>query len=166
MFARFRNFSKDEAGFTLIELLVVILIIGILAAIAIPVFLNQQKKAGDAALKSDVKNLATIYHTYAVDRPNAVFPDYQRDWRNDGDTGLTNTNNGVFNKDFNFSEGTRLHSYDAGVYSGQAPGQWFCIEAASPRSSFSGGNDTTRLIYSSRAGGFVSTCTSTTTIQK
>ena len=59
--------EEKEEGFTLIELLVVIIIIGILAAIAIPVFLNQRKKGYDAAVKSDLRNAATAEETYLTD---------------------------------------------------------------------------------------------------
>ena len=69
-----RKRINDERGFTLIELLVVILIIGILAAIAIPSFLSQKDKANDAAAKSYVRNMQTAQETYYTDN-NAYAPD-------------------------------------------------------------------------------------------
>ena len=70
MLARLRKTQEEnEGGFTLIELLVVIIIIGILAAIAIPVFLNQRKKGYDAQAKSDLRNVATLEETYLTDNP-------------------------------------------------------------------------------------------------
>ena len=68
MLARIHKAMEErEEGFTLIELLVVIIIIGILAAIAIPVFLNQRKKGYDAGIKSDLRNAATAEETYLTD---------------------------------------------------------------------------------------------------
>jgi len=60
--------KPDERGFTLVEVLVVMIIIGVLAAIAIPVFLNQRKKAHDSAAKADVSTIGKEIATYYVNR--------------------------------------------------------------------------------------------------
>jgi len=59
--------GEGEAGFTLIELLVVMLILGILAAIAIPAFFNQREKATDAQAKSAARTAETAMETYATE---------------------------------------------------------------------------------------------------
>ncbi|GAA4967499.1 type II secretion system protein [Kineococcus glutinatus] len=73
MLARIRKSMEDkDQGFTLIELLVVMIIIGILAAIAIPVFLNQRQKAADTATKSDMRTVANEEEAYFTDAQNYV----------------------------------------------------------------------------------------------
>lgn len=58
---------EDDRGFTLIELLVVVLVIAILAAIAVPVFLNQRKKSYEAQIQSSLKSMADAVETAAID---------------------------------------------------------------------------------------------------
>src|SRR5947209_2749244 len=75
MLQMLRKRAQDERGFTLIELLVVILIIGILAAIAIPNFVNQRGKGQDAAAKSTLRTMATAEETYYTDHQPNYAPD-------------------------------------------------------------------------------------------
>ena len=63
-----RAHGRDD-GFSLIELLIVIIVIGILAGIAIPIFLNQRQKGYEAQARADLRNIATAEETYVSDQP-------------------------------------------------------------------------------------------------
>ncbi|CAM3912919.1 prepilin-type N-terminal cleavage/methylation domain-containing protein [Nocardioides marinus] len=127
--------SKQDKGFTLIELLVVVVIIGILAAVAIPVFLNQRQKAVDSGLKSDLKNAATAIESYVVDNPQVAIPG---DTATDGGSGTTVLT------DFNASPGNIIT-----VTAGTAIGSY---KITGENASSSEGADNC-LTYDSEAGG-------------
>ncbi len=136
MVARIRKaMTEREEGFTLIELLVVIIIIGILAAIAIPVFLNQRQKGYDAQAKSDARNLATLEETYMTD--------YNQYWTGDA---VANASVLGFKKSSNVTTATieGLKS-DGTVDSSTNPTAGYCIAVTS-----SSGNT---WAYNSVAGG-------------
>jgi len=152
-----RNGGEEE-GFTLIELMIVVVIIGILAAIAIPIFANQQKSAKDAALKSDVKNLATIYQTYHADHPNEVYPDLYVNWGTAPN--VTNVDNSNVAKYFKTSEGVKIHAFDVASYNNpeETSKLNFCIQSSVVGGTLDGSEYSKHLFYDSRKGKFTDGC--------
>ena len=81
--------NKIRKGFTLIELLIVVVIIGILAAIAIPKFANTKEKAYLASMKSDLRNMATTQEAYFADNQTYTADQTQLEWESSQGVTLT-----------------------------------------------------------------------------
>ena len=129
MLARIRkSMEEKDQGFTLIELLVVMIIIGILAAIAIPVFLNQRKKAVDSSIKSDLRTAANEMETEFVD--TQVYP-------------------ATVPTDAEKSTGNTITVVTAGTVT-----NGFCLQGSNPKSNADG--TTTFFWYDSMSGGLQS----------
>lgn len=122
MFDMRSKIKSNESGFTLVELLVVILIIGVLSAIAIPMFLNQRKSANEAALKSDMHSLQLAMENCAI--KNNPYPDIWINWG--GTTTIPPCVTGI-----KLSNTSTTHTFDFGQYypaSGVKAGDVYCIE--------------------------------------
>ncbi len=153
MLSRIRKTQQEnEGGFTLIELLVVMIIIGILAAIAIPAFLNQRAKARDSSTKADVSTVGKEIATYYVDGAGPVVVAYTA-----GTPGkiVLSDAGGYASGDLLLSKGTAQPA--AGATSNLTSSTTWCVSLTNPD-----GTDKSYK-YSANGGLQKGTCAATTT---
>jgi type IV pilus assembly protein PilA len=129
--SRRNELDANEKGFTLIELLVVVIIIGILAAIAIPVYMGIQDNAKDSAVKSDVGNLKTALVAYATDKGGSY-------------TGATTANLGAYGYTEPAATGGNYGTRPAITLGASG----FCVYAISVTGSKVGASDTSGVVSS------------------
>lgn len=134
-----RAMSSKDAGFTLAELGVVVIIIGLLAAITIPIFTNQSGKGADATLKTDLRNTANASSNWLVDNPLQSGPT------------TTSTDAGMLGL---LSPYGWRPTPNNSVYVFTKPGVGYCLLAYSPRSKEHKTLETS-LLFDSAAGGLV-----------
>jgi type IV pilus assembly protein PilA len=116
--------ARDD-GFTLIELLVVMIIIGILASIALPVFLSQRAKAHDASTKADVSHLAKEIATYWVDGSGTLTLDFITV------PGSVVVSDGTYSETVNLTNGTARPASGASSNLGSETG--WCVSLTDPK---------------------------------
>ncbi len=151
MLARLRSKSAnhEDRGYSLVELLIVIVILGILAAIAIPVFTGDQKKSYDAGLKTDLRTVASEVVSQNVNNGNFTLTT----WKTAGTNAAANATISGTGQVVGDSTGVSLTPGDTITWIGASPTS-FCLMASNPKASAA-------WYYSSSGGGIISTaCTS------
>lgn len=148
MIERIRKSMKErDEGFTLVELLVVMIIIGILAAIAIPVFLNQRKSAVDSSVKSDLRTVATTIETVVVDTQQ--LPASVSQSGGGADVVVTPTGTGATATNVKVSAGNVI------TYAPQADGG-YCLTGYNPNGKAK--DSASAITYNSTGGGLGAAC--------